>query len=119
MEDFIILKNNNSPIKYICFMNTIEDIEYCLEDIKNEMAKLGQTKILIDLFLSNGYSYNRFFEFNLLTQDLSLVNPRNVDIITYNTINIYLRNNIEVLDNSALSLSLKSIIMKQLQAVKA
>lgn len=118
MKDFIILKNDNSPIKYICFMNTVEDVEYCLEDVKNEMAKLGQTKILIDLFLSNGYSYNRFFEFNLLTQDLSLVNPRNIDITTYNTINIYLKNNLEILDNSALSLSLQNIIVKQLQTVK-
>ena len=116
MKDFVILKNENSK-EYVCFINNVEDVEYYLDDISKEAKALGQTKIIIDLFLVNGYSYNRFFEFNLITKELLLINPRNIDNDTYKNINIYLKNNIQLLENSALSSVLKTIVLNQLMHI--
>ena len=119
MKNYVILTNNNSINEYICFMNTVEDVEYSLDEITKDMKDLGCTRIIIDLFLTNGYSFNRFFEFNSTTNDFSIVNPRNIDNDIYNNINIYLKNNIQLLENSALSLAMKEIIAKQLKALNA
>lgn len=119
MKNYVILNNNNSINEYICFMNTVEDVEYSLDEITKDMKDLGCTRIIIDLFLTNGYSFNRFFEFNSTTNDLSIVNPRNIDNDIYTNINIYLKNNIQLLENSALSLAMKEIIAKQLKALNA
>lgn len=119
MKNYVILNNNNSIDEYICFMNTVEDVEYSLDEITKDMKDLGCTRIIIDLFLTNGYSFNRFFEFNSTTNDFSIVNPRNIDNDIYNNINIYLKNNIQLLENSALSLAMKEIIAKQLKALNA
>lgn len=119
MKNYVILNNNNSINEYICFMNTVEDVEYSLDEITKDMKDLGCTRIIIDLFLTNGYSFNRFFEFNSTTNDFSIVNPRNIDNDIYNNINIYLKNNIQLLENSALSLAMKEIIAKQLKALNA
>ena len=119
MKNYVILNNNNSINEYVCFMNNVEDVEYSLDEITKDMKDLGCTRIIIDLFLTNGYSFNRFFEFNSTTNDFSIVNPRNIDNDIYNNINIYLKNNIQLLENSALSLAMKEIIAKQLKALNA
>lgn len=116
MKDFVILKNESSQ-EYICFINNVEDVEYFLEDISKEIRTLGRTKIIIDLFLTNGYSYNRFFEFNIITNELLLINPRNIDNEIYKTVAMYLKNNIQLLENSALSLALKKIVLNQLMSI--
>lgn len=118
MKDFIILKNDSAR-EYVCFINNVEDVEYYLDDISEEVKALGQTKIIIDLFLTNGYSYNRFFEFNSITKELLLINPRNINNDIYKNINVYLKNNIQLLENSALSLALKKIILNQLMSINA
>ena len=66
MKNYVILNNNNSINEYICFMNTVEDVEYSLDEITKDMKDLGCTRIIIDLFLTNGYSFNRFFPFSRL-----------------------------------------------------
>ena len=116
MKDFIILKNDNTG-EYVCFVNNVEDVEYYLDDISEEIKSLGITKIIIDLFLINGYSYNRFFEFNIKTNELLLINPRNISNDIYITITTYLKNNIQLLENSALSLVLKKIVLNQLRSI--
>ena len=116
MKDFIILKNDNTG-EYVCFVNNVEDVEYYLDDISEEIKSLGITKIIIDLFLINGYSYNRFFEFNIKTNELLLINPRNISNDIYRTITTYLKNNIQLLENSALSLVLKKIVLNQLRSI--
>lgn len=117
MKDYVILNNNNSLNEYICFMNTVEDVEDSLDEITKEMKALGCTTIIIDLFLSNGYSFNRFFEFNSITNDFSIINPRNIDNDIYSNINIYLKNNIQLLENSALSLAMRKIVVNQLKSL--
>lgn len=116
MKDFVIL-NIDSSKEPVCFLNNIEDVEFYLDDISKEIKALGETKIIIDLFLTNGYSYNRFFEFNSKTKELLLINPRNIDNDTYKSINLYLKKNIQLLENSALSLALRNIILSQLTSV--
>lgn len=116
MKDFVIL-NNDSSKEPVCFVNNVEDVEYYLDDISKEIKALGETKIIIDLFLTNGYSYNRFFEFNSKTKELLLINPRNIDNDTYKSINLYLKKNIQLLENSALSLALRNIILSQLTSI--
>ena len=116
MKDFVILKNESSQ-EYICFINNVEDVEYFLEDISKEIRTLGRTKIIIDLFLTNGYSYNRFFEFNIITNELLLINPRNIDNEIYKTVAMYLKNNIQLLENSALYLALKKIVLNKLMYI--
>lgn len=116
MKDFVILNNDNSK-EPVCFLNNVEDVEYYLDDISKEIKALDETKIIIDLFLTNGYSYNRFFEFNSKTKELLLINPRNIDNDTYKSINLYLKKNIQLLENSALSLALRNIILSQLTSI--
>jgi len=89
MKDFTILKNDSSG-EFVCFINNVEDVEYYLNEISVEIKALGKTKIIIDLFLANGYSYNRFFEFNSITNELLLINPRNINNDIYKNINIFM-----------------------------
>ena len=119
MKEYEILKNRDNAKAYICFMNTVEDVEYYLNNIKSDMQKIGCNKILIDLFLSNGLSYNRFFEYNLENEkNLLLVNPRNIDRETYELIDNYIGNNLELLENSALSNAFKKMFLNHIKVIK-
>lgn len=117
MKDFVILKTNDNIRPYVCFMNTVEDVYYYLDDIKKDVSKLGVKKILIDLFLSNGYSFNRFFELQISGNEdkTLLINPRDVNDYVNQTINDYLYKNKHLLENSALSQSLIQIVIKELK----
>ena len=62
MKEYIIFNFQEKINESIVFMNTVEDMYYFIEEIYDEVSKVKGTKfsVLIDLFLRNGFSFNRF-----------------------------------------------------------
>ena len=115
MKEYKILKTESDIFPHVCFVNTIEDIYFLMDEIEEEMKDLNTNKMLIDLFLSNGFGFNRFFEFNSHTKEMNLINPRIVDEKVCKIVKEYLNKNQYILNGSALSLSLIEIILDELK----
>lgn len=118
MDNFIFIKTHDSMRPYICFINTVDDVYFFLDDIKNEANRLGMEHITIDLFLINGYAYNRFFNYTMNNSDLRIVNPREIGDYVYESINKYISNNTSLLEQSALSPAMQQIVIKQISNSK-
>lgn len=118
MNDFVFIKTRDSMRPYVCFINTVDDVYFFLDDIKEEATRLGMEHITIDLFLINGYAYNRFFNYVINNSDLSIVNPREIGDYVYESINKYISSNISLLEQSALSPAMQQIVIKQIRNSK-
>lgn len=106
MQEFVELRPNEDSD--VILLTTTEDLYYLQDDIFDFLSETRgeQFTVLIDLFLRNGFSFNRFV---LLSYDGKekcksfIFNPREVnDEIKYVT-RQYLRNHVELLQDSALS----------------
>ncbi|MGL5434982.1 MAG: type II toxin-antitoxin system RnlB family antitoxin [Lachnospiraceae bacterium] len=106
MQEFVELRSNQDS--GVILLTTTEDLYYFQDDIFDFFSETKGERftVLIDLFLRNGFSFNRFV---LLSYDGKekcrsfVFNPREVnDDIKYVT-RQYLRNHVDLLQNSALS----------------
>lgn len=61
--------------------------------------------VVVDLFLRNGFSFNRFVELNFDNGNykLFIINPNEIPEVSKENIRKYLKNNINLLENSVLS----------------
>lgn len=93
----------------VVFLNTTEDIYFLQDEIMKEInIKNSQTKtVLVDLFLRNGFTFNRYI---LLKYDKNnkrlknfIINPREVSEKIKAKIKEYIRNHNELLYSSSLS----------------
>ncbi|MDL2280851.1 type II toxin-antitoxin system RnlB family antitoxin [Selenomonadales bacterium OttesenSCG-928-I06] len=107
MEEFVRFRIENDCHEVV-FLKTVDDLYFFLGNIYDDLAiSYGKTfTIIVDLFLQNGFSFNRFVELNFYDKETytsSIVNPRDVSEEAKRKIAEYLKNHSELLYNSALS----------------
>lgn len=108
MKDYEIFKFENDINEIVVFVTNTEDFYYIQNDIYNELSKTNgkDFSILIDLFLRNGFSFNRFVSLTFEGKEKCstyIVNPRDVSEEIKLRIRNYLIANKELLYNSSLT----------------
>lgn len=107
MKEYEIFNLDENINNNFIFMNTVEDIYYFMEEIYDDLYKMNGKKfsVIIDLFLQNGFSFNRFimvqFEDKNKYQSF-IVNSQEIPDIIKRKINQYLKMHYELLEESAL-----------------
>ena len=107
MKEYIIFNFQDKKNETIVFMNTIEDMYYFIDDIYEEISKVKGTKfsVIIDLFLRNGFSFNRFAMLQFdgkESYNTFIINSYEVSDNVKKEIRQYLKSNNTLLDESAL-----------------
>ena len=92
----------------VVFLTTVEDLYFSIGNIYDDLAtSYGKTfSIIVDLFLRNGFSFNRFVELDFHDKEKytsCIVNPRDVSEEAKRKIAVHLKSHSELLCNSALS----------------
>lgn len=110
MGEYEVFRFENESNETVIFINSTEDLYYLQDDIYEDLSRTaGQNfKVLVDLFLRNGFSFNRFISLHYEGKDKCqsfIVNPREVSEEVKVRIRNYLRKNMELLNNSALTKS--------------
>jgi sugar-specific transcriptional regulator TrmB len=108
MKEYEIFKFENDINETVVFVTSTEDLYYIQNDIFDELSKTNgeNFSILVDLFLRNGFSFNRFVSlaFKGKNQCLTnIVNPRDVSEDIKLKIRNHLLTHKELLNNSALT----------------
>ena len=107
MKEYIIFNFKNKVNESIVFMNTLEDMYYFIEDIYDELSKVKGTKfsVVIDLFLRNGFSFNRFVMLQFDGKEkynTFVINSYEISDNVKREIKQYLKTNNKLLEESAL-----------------
>ncbi len=114
MEDYILFDLEDSIYDKLCFVNTTDDIILFLDSIKTDVSTCKNKKVIIDLILQNGYNFNRYIsiDFKGDTPKYQIVNVREVDYKIKELSDRYLSQNLELIEDSALSTRAIAIIKK-------
>lgn len=107
MKEYIIFNFKDKANESIVFMNTLEDMYYFIEDIYDELSKVKGTKfsVVIDLFLRNGFSFNRFVMLQFDGKEkynTFVINSYEISDNVKREIKQYLKTNNKLLEESAL-----------------
>lgn len=107
MKEYKLFKFIENINNTVVFMNTVEDLYYFIDDIYEEVSKTEGEKfsVLVDLFLQNGFSFNRFIMLkfdNKKKYKSFIINTQEVSEIIKQQIRSYLKSNEELLIESAL-----------------
>lgn len=107
MLDFKLFEDNDKQNK-VLFMLTLEDIYFLQGDIFDYLNdELGsQFTIVVDMFLRNGFTFNRFVALTYDGNDnvkTTIVNSREVSEEIKCYINLYLKQHEDLLQNSSLT----------------
>ena len=107
MKEYIIFNFKDKVNESIVFMNTLEDMHYFIEDIYDELSKVKGTKfsVVIDLFLRNGFSFNRFVMLQFDGKEkynTFVINSYEISDNVKREIKQYLKTNNKLLEESAL-----------------
>lgn len=110
MQEYKIFEFDDDAYDKVVFITSTEDLYYLQDEIYNELSKTygDNFTVLVDLFLRNGFSFNRFVTLNFkgVGQCQSLiVNPREVSEEIKSKISNYLKTHFNLLSNSALTQS--------------
>ena len=98
MKDYEIFKFENDINQNVAFIKTTEDLYFIKDYIYDELSKVNgnEFEILVDLFLRNGFSFNRFVL-------LKYKGKEKCRTLIKMKIKEYLKNNENILQHSALS----------------
>lgn len=107
MQDFIDFRLDNETNNIILLIST-EDLYYLQDGIYDYLSKTkGESfTVVVDLFLRNGFSFNRFVLLQYNAKDKCktfIINPREISDEGKASIRNYLRCHEELLKNSSLS----------------
>lgn len=107
MEDYKLFNFEDEQKNNIIFINSTEDLYDLTSIIYKDLSKAYGTSfsVVVDLFLRNGFSFNRFVELKFDNGNYKsfIINPNEISEISKENIRKYLKNNIDLLQNSALS----------------
>ena len=108
MEEYKIFEFDDDVNDKVVFITSTEDLYFLQDDIYNELSKTygDNFTILVDLFLRNGFSFNRFVSLSYHGIELCqsfIVNPREVSEEIKSKIRNYLKTHSNLLNNSALT----------------
>lgn len=114
METFKVF-NINSFDKDVIFLNTIEDLYFLKDEIFQTLSdKYGNNfQVIIDHFITNGFSFNRFSILTFSGKEKSnsyVINPRDVPEEIKIQILSYLKENTDILEESSLPISVKEFV---------
>lgn len=115
MQEYQVFKFDDETNEKVVFVTSTEDLYYLQNDIFDELSKSNGENftVLVDLFLRNGFSFNRFVSLNYNGKDkcrIFIVNPRDVSEEIKLKIRNYLIMHIEILNNSALTRSVINFV---------
>jgi len=101
--------------KDIVFLNTIEDLYFLKQEIFAKLSEKYGSKfnVIVDHFITNGFSFNRFslLIFNGEENSSSyIINPREIPEEVKKSIILYLKENLDILEESSLPISIKEFI---------
>ena len=108
MQEYEIFNFYNDINEKVILMTSTEDLYYLQDEIFDNLSKIkGENfTVLVDLFLRNGFSFNRFVSLSYKGKNQCkafIVNPREVSEEIKAKIRSYLKSNINILEKSALS----------------
>lgn len=108
MQEYVSFELDSLPDKEVLLITSLEDVYYLYSEIYDNLSKKygSSFSILIDLFLRNGFSFNRFAKIIFTDRNkykIILVNQRDVSEEVKANIRKYLKSNIKVLERSTLS----------------
>ena len=107
MNDYEVFNFEEDINKNDIFLNNVDDLYFFAEDIYNELSKSQGNKfsVIVDLFLRNGYSFNRYVQLNFEEGNYNsiIINPNDVSESSKKTIRQYLKEHVDILNNGALS----------------
>lgn len=110
MQEYEVFNFDDDINEKVVFITSTEDLYYLQEDIFNNLSRINgeDFSILVDLFLRNGFSFNRFVSLNYRGKEhcwTYIVNPREVSEDIKSRIRNYLKTHNELLYNSSLTKS--------------
>ena len=110
MQEYEIFKFDDDINEKVVFVKSTEDLYYLQDDIFEDLSKTNgeNFSILVDLFLRNGFSFNRFASLNYKGKEQCwtyIVNPREVSEEIKLKVRNYLKTHKELFNNSALTKS--------------
>jgi|APSaa5957512622_1039677.scaffolds.fasta_scaffold182488_2 hypothetical protein len=110
MQEYEIFEFDDDVNKKVVLITSTEDLYYLQNDIYDDLSKTNGEyfTILVDLFLRNGFSYNRFVTLDYKGKEQCktfIVNSREVSEDIKSKIRNYLKTHIDLLNNSALTKS--------------
>ena len=108
MQEFIKFNFEGDNFNHVVFIASIEDIYYLQDEIFNTLSKdIGEEfSVLIDLFMRNGFSFNRYCSLKFKGKEnceYTLINPREVSENIKKEVKTYLYKNPNILEDCALS----------------
>lgn len=109
MHDYEIFNFEEDINNNYIFLNNIDDLYFFTEDIYNDLSKTQGNKfsVIVDLFLRNGYSFNRYvlLKFEEGICNSIIINPNDISESSKKTIRQYLKEHVDILKNGALTKS--------------
>lgn len=107
MNDYETFYFENEINKNYIFLNNTDDLYFLTNDIYDKLSSTqgNRFSVLVDLFLRNGYSFNRYVLLNFDNGKYNsiIINPNDVSEFSKRKINEYLKNNKSVLENGSLT----------------
>lgn len=108
MDEFKIFKFENENNEDVVLITSTEDLYFLQDDIYASFSSTKGEKfsVVVDLFLRNGFSFNRFINlsFNGKSKCKSyIINQRDISENIKIAIKKYLKQNINLLESSALN----------------
>lgn len=115
MKNYVIFDNlSNQPIKAYILLTTVDDIYYEIDNILNELSKTYGSiySIIIDHFITNGFSFNRFSRIDYLNGSFkkSLVTNTEINDVYEKKFIDYILTHKKFLNDSSLSKRVIAII---------
>jgi hypothetical protein len=109
VQEYVTFKLDDE-INDVILITSTEDLYYIQDDIYDDLSITNGDKftVLIDLFLRNGFSFNRFVSLSYEGKGQCrsfIINPREVSEEVKMIIKNYLKSHLEILENSALAKS--------------
>ncbi len=108
MQEYEVFNFDDDVNQNVVLITSTEDLYFLQDDIFDTLNKRNGEcfTVLVDLFLRNGYSFNRFVSLNYNGKEQCkqlIINPREVPEYIKAEINGYLKSNSDLLENSSLS----------------
>ena len=117
MREYKIFSFNDDINKNVVLLTSTEDLYFLQDEIYDELSATNGENftILVDLFLRNGFSFNRFVSLCFKGKNFCrtyIINPREVSDEIKIKIRNYLKSNEIIFEDSALSKNIVDFVMK-------
>lgn len=105
MGEYEIFTFEEDVNEFVVFLNTTEDLYFLQDEIMEKISSKNKT-VLVDLFLRNGFTFNRYILLKIDSNNKFksfIINPREVSEKIKKKVENYLKEHSELLYSSSLS----------------